>query len=189
MRYFELAIEGPVDEVKGFCLGTKAVCCTDAALIFSQEEGIERYGLSDLIKKFVFASKMVSHVICDERIKDDLISAFETDGTYKVKEVAQVESASFKFKVEAYSREHADRIKELLKKQSGVKLTLGKVEEEKRPEDKGVEVYAPAHDYKYAVKGKVSGSFDEVYEVFTKFKKEPLIEVTTMKLEVKGGST
>lgn len=75
-----------------------------------------------------------------------------------------------------------------MKKLSGVKLTLGKVEEEKRPEDKGIEVYEPMHDYKYAVKGEVSSSFDKLYEVFTKFKKEPLIEISTMELEVKGAS-
>ena len=188
MRYFELAIEGPVDEVKGFCLGVKAICCKDATLIFSQQEGIERYGLSDLIKKFVHATKMVSHVICDETIKDRLTAAFETDGSYYVKESAEIESASFEFKIEAYSREHADRIKELLKKQRGVKLSLGKIKEEKRPEDKGVEVYTPVHDYTYAVNGKVSGAFDKVYEVFTKFKKEPLIEVSTMELGVNGAA-
>lgn len=185
MRYFELVIEGPEDEIKGFCLGVRASCCLESKIVFPKDEGIERAGLSEVLKKLITV-KETSHVICDETIKDKLIRAIELDGTYKVRNVAELESASFEFKVNTFSREHADKIKELLKKLGEVELTLEKVEEEKRPDVKGLEVYAPAHDYKYEVKGAISGSFEKVYEVFTKFKKEPLIEVSTMELGAKS---
>lgn len=187
MKYFELTIEGPSDEIKGFCLGVRAACRLESTIIFPKDEGIERTRLSEVLKKLI-AAKEISHVICDETIMDKIIKAVELDGTYKVKNIAELESASFEFKAKTFSREHADQIKELLKKISGVKLTIDKAEEEKRPEDKGVEAYAPAHDYKYEIKGKVTGSFDKVYEVFSRFKKEPLIEISTMELFEKEGS-
>ena len=185
MKYFEIAIEGPAYEVKGFCKGVRAATQKDAPLIFSAEEGIERYGLADMIKKFIHADTLVSHVICAEELKDAILNAIEADGTYRVREVAEIEAASFDFRFEAYARIYANRIRTLISKQKDATVELLDLEEAERPEAKGTEAYAPEHDYEFKGEGKVWGQFEAVYKAFVEFKKEPLIEVSTMELRLK----
>ncbi len=185
MRYFEIAIEGPVYEVKGFCRGVRAACHKDAILVFSADEGIERYGLADLIKMLVHADSIISHVICAEDLKDKLVSAIEFDKEYRVREVVEIESASFGFSFEAYARRYANRIRMIISKQKGATVELLELTEEEKPEAKGIEAYAPEHDYEFKGSGKVYGRFEDVYKAFCEFKAEPLISVSKMELKLK----
>ena len=188
MKYYELAIEGPACEVKGFCRGVRAACDENAPLIFSTDEGIERYGLADLIKRFIHAENMVSHVITTEGFKDTLTRALARDNRYNTQGVAEIASASFEFSFEVYARTYANRIRRLISKHEHATVEIAKLTEEEHPEAKGTEAYAPEHDFEFKGEGKVYGSFEDVYAAFADFKAEPLIEVSTMELVLEEGS-
>jgi hypothetical protein len=88
-----------------------------------------------------------------------LEAAVKSNPEIRVEEIREIASAAFDFKVEAYSEPVRDDIRGFLctAPPAGVRLTGFAEREERDPEAKGVELFAPAHDFSWQAEGTIEG--------------------------------
>ena len=87
--------------------------------------------------------------------------------------------ARFEFRFRIYSRPHAERIRGWFKRPpEGVRLTdETRFEEIIDSEAKGMESFAPAHEYELRAEGAVTGKVEGVIELYRLCRGEELVQV------------
>jgi len=183
--YYEVVISGSFLYVKGLIRGICIGAGEKPEIIFNKDHNIETETLTEVLKEFIGLSEILVHSILPEKLCN-LIKSKLSDKTadVKIKSIKKIKSAQFEFNFEAYSKKHKDEIKKILDNPPGdVKFSDDTTAEERvHKTSEGIEVYAPAHDFEYIGKGKVSGSFPDIFDLYKKCEAHPLIEVGKMQL-------
>lgn len=101
------------------------------------------------------------HLVVEKALLTALMEAISSTSktvALKILSVRRILAASFDFSLKAFSRQVADNIKQRISElPEGIEVNFSKWHEEVRPEDKGIEAYAPAHDYELHASGHVKG--------------------------------
>jgi hypothetical protein len=186
-NYFELIIEGHEDFVKGFVRGVLYGKGSQARVIFNNENNIKRSSIVESIKAFFDAPTALTHVILDEEPATTIKNAVEevkSELTIDFKEMKRIASACFKFEYEAYARNYGERLKHMFATLPNNVLVSEDYSPEEilHPESRGIEKYAPEHDYEIRAHGTVSGPLDEILEFHKQGKREPLVDVSDIEL-------
>ena len=89
----------------------------------------------------------------------ELDAAVRRDPEIRREDLREITSAAFDFQVEAYSEAVRDDIRGFLCSSlpEGVQLTGFHEQEERDPEAKGVELFAPAHEFTWRAEGTIEG--------------------------------
>jgi hypothetical protein len=97
----------------------------------------------------------------------ELAAAVGRDPEIRLEGIREIASAGFDFKVEAYSEVVRDDIHGFLctALPVGVRLTGFTEREERDPEAKGVELFAPAHELTWQAEGRIEGEADAVLDL------------------------
>jgi hypothetical protein len=96
----------------------------------------------------------------------------------------EVVGAQFGFTYEAFAQELGDELKGLFTNlPEGVSILGYEVEEKVAPEGKGIEAYAPLHEYGIKAKGKITGAVKAVIEFHDKLEEHPLVALEGILLE------
>src|SRR5437879_1587808 len=98
-----------------------------------------------------------------------------------------VESATFSFRAEAFSRDVAAQIRDALLATlpAGVWVEQRSEKEETHPEAHGPEPFAPLHEYIYRVSGDIVGPFEGVLEVWQRARTLEFVETGSLHLDGK----
>lgn len=178
-QFSEIVIEGGFMLAKGFLLGFLSQQEGDTKYFFHRKSGIRRETFRELLKEFF---ELDNHVhVC---LQQDLVEKFEkatklyADVTgNKIKSVKPIKGASFSFSYEFFNEDLAAEAKSILENlPAGVKLVDYVPYEEVDTEGAGVEAYAPLHEFTSGARGKLTGEFEEVMDVFLKIKKSDLAQ-------------
>lgn len=178
-KYSEIVIEGGFMLVKGFLLGFLSRAKPNSQYFFHRKSGIRRETFKELLKEFF---ELDNHVhVC---IENELVADFtEATNLYsditcnKIKSQKTISSASFSFAYEFFKEDLAQKAKEIITNlPEGVKLTNYFPFEEKDEEGSGVESYAPLHQFTSRAKGKLTGDFEGIMDVYLNIKKSALSE-------------
>ena len=189
MSQFELVIEGHEDFVKGFVRGIVAGSKSNARVLFNNEHNISRTTFKEKIKEFFVTLKAHTHLIVDETtasLIEDILGNEGEKFDLKIISKLSVVSATFKFKYKAYAENYGTMLKgifENLPETVSVSDDYAP-KEEIHPESIGAEAYAPEHDYIIRAKGTVRGNLDELLELYAKCRKEPLLSIENIELEL-----
>lgn len=188
--YCEIVIEGHHNAVSGFMLGYTLGSGSDAPYYFSRSIGVKAETLSDIILEWISLKAKLQHVIAREdlcqQIRKSLESAPESAplNAKRIKSVKVIKNARFDFTFRTYARKYGTDIKRLLEAPPvGVVLSDYEPREEVHEKSKGVELYAPDHDYIFEGKGKFSGPIMELLEFRRVLDDNPLITVEEITLE------
>jgi len=91
-----------------------------------------------------------------------------------------VQSASFEFRIEVFSRDEATRLRTLViaSVPQGARLEDFSEQEETHPDARGPEPFAPLHEYIYRASGRVVGAFGAVVEHWRRTRGQDFTEIS-----------
>ncbi len=128
-----------------------------------------------------------THVICLAGIRAAIRSAVKRapeELSLKLAAERAIRTIAFTFKFETFTKDVGARLKKLFHNPpKGV--TVGDLEEHEDvdPSAKGVEVYAPLHDFRFHGSGKVTGDVEQVLFFHKKMKDMEFVDVSDVRLE------
>ncbi len=189
MSQFELVIEGHEDFVKGFVRGIIAGSKSNARVLFNKEHNISRTTFKEKIKEIFVTLKAHTHLIVDETTASLIEDVLRSEGEkfdLKIISKLSVVSVTFKFKYKAYAENYGTMLKGIFENlPEGVSVSDDYApKEEIHPESEGAEAYAPEHDYIIRAKGSVTGNLDALLELYARCRKEPLLNIENIELEL-----
>jgi hypothetical protein len=163
-RWYELSIEGSEQALDELLAGQRegegglAVRCSELRL--------ESNSLSERILD-VLGAKTHHLLFSPGDHARSLVEALAGRTDLRLERLREVEGGSFPFEAKAYARDVARTIKGALHDALPPGISLEDLQESEtvEPEAKGVELYAPVHDYVYRASGTVRGSLPGVLEM------------------------
>lgn len=181
--YYELIIAGDKKATRAYLEGflrgknirSGVIFCKDYH-ISSQHRTKRPDFLHDHIHLVCLAGIRATIQSAIKRAPEELSLALESDRALK--------SIAFDFKFETFSKEIGSKLKKLFRTPpKGVVIENFDESEEIRPDAKGVEIYAPLHDYEYKGSGKVTGNVEQVLFFHKKLKDLELVDPSDLHLE------
>ncbi len=180
--YYELIIKGDQDLLCAYLEGFLRAKRIREGVIFSNNCPLQIHHIRELIKYH----GGVVHLICRSGLRATLAAAVKNapeDYSFLIKREQKISSASFGFEFETFSRKVAGGIKRIFTKlPAGLKLKQFKPQEKIDPEARGIERYAPAHDYRYSGEGEVTGDVQTVLDFHKKLLKNDFFELEDISL-------
>jgi hypothetical protein len=185
--YFEVVVEGHHELIKGFALGFLAARGIEGEAVFAREHHVKGGGKLHQLMRIVSATEEQTRVIIGEGIGRALREAYErrqSELAIKVVSIRRVVGARFNFSYKTFSKEFGEKLKATFADlPPGVQISGYKPEEVTHPKAKGVEVYAPLHDYELKASGKVFGPAKEVIDFYDRIEHNELIGLEEIELE------
>ena len=172
--FSELVVEGPFTMVKGFLLGFLACRKPEGKYFFHRKDNIRRETFGEFVKELFELENYVHFCL-----EDDVIEPFKTAINlytkitgYKIKSIKAIKGAEFSFAAEIFNKKIAEGFKEILKNlPEDVKLDDYYPSEQINKDAKGIESYAPLHEYIFRSKGTITGDFAGLMDLYTKIKR------------------
>ncbi|MEW6525988.1 MAG: hypothetical protein AB1444_04880 [Spirochaetota bacterium] len=190
--FYEVVLEGHYNFVYGMLEGYKLAAGKNFTYYLSQQVNVKATTLSEVLKEFLTLKSKLQYVIIEANSWKKFEAAVKKQPENSlinkkyIKSVKKIESASFEFNFEAYARKYGDEIKKILKSlPKSIKLVDYAPKEEVHKDAKGTELYAPDHEYSFKGKGKLVGDIETTISFNKKFDEHPLIDVSTISLQLK----
>jgi hypothetical protein len=185
--YYDIVIEGSENHVRGFVEGIARCQNLDEDTVIIPEEHVGKWATLDYVKKILQLKESKVHLIVEKNLLTALIEAISSSKKpvpLKILSAKPLRAASFDFSLKAFSKSVAENIKQKVSSlPAGIEVNFSKWHEEVRPEDKGIEAYAPAHDYELHASGHVKGSPAEVIEFYERLETNELVELGLIQME------
>jgi len=169
--YYEVTVEGSQDLLKGFVIGFLEGRGISGETFFGGEYELDEENPLEVLFRMMRQREESTTVIVEAELRGQLREALQRRKDslpLKVVSVREVTGANFGFSVKTYSREVGQALRDLFTRPpEGVSVDpLFFPEEIVIPEGKGVEAYAPLHEYEMKWKGRVSGPIREIFSLY-----------------------
>jgi len=120
--------------------------------------------------------------IVESKVLDILREAVDRQGGkggMNLVSVHRIKDAFFSFSIQTFSREIGEELDHLFTEaSSGLKIVPPYAPQEtETPEGRGIEAYAPLHDYEFQVQGSISGGCAEVFQRYRKLKHYEVVDL------------
>lgn len=186
-KYYEVLIEGPFDLVKGFVLGFLQGRGIEGEAVFSAERHVKHgAGLGQLLRHLARRGDTSSIIIGEGfgLLLQEALGKAKDEMDLKILSVREITGSHFNFKFRTYSKKAGEALKTTFENPpAGVALECFELEENVRPESKGVEAYAPLHDYEIKGSGRAVGDAKAVIDFYDRIEHTELIELGEIVLE------
>lgn len=191
--YTEIMIKGELALIKGFVIGFLEGR-GDKGDTFVEEERIEEDSPLEMILHFFTGHPHLVPVIAETGMVDAICKALQNrkeEIPSEVISVKDVTGAFFEFKYKTFSEEVGKSLQAFFSKlPEGIEIKPGyKPEEKITPSGKGVEAYAPLHDYELKGSGIIRGGVKEIYQFYCRAGLFEVVELGKLTLEYGKAST
>lgn len=186
-KYNEVVFEGSFELMKGFVLGFLEGKGIQGEAIFEAEHHIENESKFGQLLRFIGAKGDRTNLIVGAGLHDLIRQAIENrnlKNDLKIVSVREITEAYFEFSYHAYSRKLGEELKTLfgslppglrIEKASCLKETVN-------PDAKGIEAYAPLHEYEIEASGEIHGPVKEVIDLYGEAEHKDMVELGSIKL-------
>lgn len=186
-KYCELVIEGSFDFMKGFVLGFFEGRRIQGGAIFEVEHHIENERNFGQLLRLIGAQGDRANLLVDCGLRDMIMEAIEKrnlQNDLKIVSVKEITEAYFEFSYHAYSRKLGGELKTLFGSlPPGLRIEKGcGPKETVNPEVKGIDVYAPLHEYEIEANGEIHGCVKEVINFYGEAEHKDMVELGNIKL-------
>jgi len=187
-QYYEVIVKGSYDLAKGFVLGFMEGRAIEGEAIFEEEQHIKVEGaLAQLIRMSGIKGKTI-HVIVGSGFYDLINEAFQNVQDrmdLEVQSVKVITDAFFDFHYKAFTKELGDELRGLFDPlPEGLKIKGGYAPKESLdPEGKGIEAYAPLHDYELTASGQIHGPAKEALDFYRQLELYDMVELGEINLK------
>jgi len=188
--YRELILEGSLPEVKAYLIGFARGREWPWEIRLCEEEEIDSESLGHKLLERLRLEKQITGIVAPESQAQQLVaaSAREEAGApagFRVRSDRLIREATCPYHFEVYNREHAAELRQLLETPlPGIACQPEKLEEIEDPQAKGVELYAPEHDYTMRGKGRLCGAVADVITVRRRMGAIPRVVVGSIQLDL-----
>ncbi|UCG50853.1 MAG: hypothetical protein JSW58_11695 [Candidatus Latescibacterota bacterium] len=183
VTYYELVIKGSGRLLKGFVRGYQAAKSIKRGLIYCNDYPINTHHLKEIL---TLRGDNV-HLICAARLRSAFLKAVESakDLEFEVLSDQQITRTSLDFEFCTFNQDVASELKRIFRTLPvGLKLAQYEPKESVDPDAKGVEFYAPAHDYRFEAKGTVEGDIEKLISFHAKLAAHEFVEVEDILIHV-----
>jgi len=186
--FYEVVFQGKPKVVRAYLAGLADGSGHEAEVYFSFEDGVHHEGKVEHFKEMLHVRALDCHVIVDaetsKQIKKQARELKEKTGL-EVTSHRNIRNASFAYCYHAYAKQYDDEILAAFdKRPAGLRLKGQTRDLKKDPSAKGVEAYAPAHDYEAEGRGTVVGPVDQVIAFKRTLDEIQLIEAKEIELNL-----
>ena len=186
-KYYEVVLEGSFDLIKGFVLGFIEGRGIQGEAIFEAEHHIENESMFGQLLRFIVKKGNKINVIIGSGLHDLLCEALEKRNLQKeikIISAREITEAYFEFSYHAYSRKLGNELKTLFGSlPPGLRIEKGKGPNETViPEGKGVEAYAPLHEYEIEARGEIHGPVKAVINLYGEAEHKDMVKLGSIKL-------
>jgi hypothetical protein len=180
-RYVEFVIDGPKGWDLGFVRGFLHGRGMDGRVIDAEKEGFDCAPLREHLKEMLHPDSDTAHLLVPEDLTSEVEEAVQASGgagfPMVIRHRRPVHGARFTFSVHLYSREVGKKVLSLFT-QLPPQVTLNmtkEFEERVDPAARGVELYAPTHDYELKGEGTLEGELEPVLSIYRACRDEEII--------------
>lgn len=187
-EYCEVVIEGEsLDLVRGFVVGFLEGKEIQGEAIFGEDHHVENESRFGQMLRLIGVRGNRFHLIIGAGFFTLLQGALERrNGELALKIISKknIKQASFGFHFRAYTRELGTELKGLFENPpEGLQVKDYKPKETVLPEGKGVEAYAPLHEYEIKAAGTMYGPVKDAIEFYGRAEHYDMVELEDIKLE------
>jgi len=184
--YCELVLAGDAEVCRGLIVGLQIGCGEAGSALIGHEEELEHGSLGETLRELVTGKGRLTHFVVSraltERLREQL-PRLEREAGLRLAAERAVRGGRFRFAVHAFTRPQAAEIKALLAALPAGARLLGYTEHEKvDPAARGVEAYAPVHEYELKGEGAVEGTIAAVLDARRRLTAQPLISAERIEL-------
>jgi hypothetical protein len=188
--YYEVIVEGSFDLIKGFVLGYIEGSGIKGEAIFGEEHHVENESKFGQLLRVLHVKGQQIHLIIGaglHNLLEQAVSRRVDELKVKVISVREITDAYFDFSYKAFNRELGQNLKDTFGNlPEDLTMVPGyKPDEKITPEGKGVEAYAPLHEYEIKAKGRIYGPVKAVIIFYGEIEHNGLVELGDIKLEYK----
>ena len=186
-KYNEVVFEGSFELMKGFVLGFLEGRGIQGEAIFEAEHHIENESKFGQLLRFIGAKGDRTNLIVGAGLHDLIRQAIENrnlKNDLKIVSVREITEAYFEFSYHAYSRKLGEELKVLFGSlPPGLRIEKASCPKETiNPEAKGIEAYAPLHEYEIEASGEIHGPVKEVIDLYGEAEHKDMVELGSIKL-------
>lgn len=186
--YYEVEVEGSLDLIKGYVLGFIDGRQLDGEAIFDEEHHMENEGKFGQLLRLLGTKGKTVHVIMCCHLHEILREALEKRPSklpIVIRSVREVFGASFDFEYKTFAEKFGKELKKTFGNlPEGLEMDPEyEPKEILNPDAKGVEAYAPLHDYELRAKGTISGPIRQVMDFYGLVEHNNLVELGPIKLK------
>ena len=186
-RYCEVTVEGGLDLVKGFVAGFLEGRGISGDVFFGSDYAIEGGSPAGLLMRLMGLRGETCALVVGTGLHELLAAALERRRgivPLRILRVRPVASAAFDVSFRTYSRDVGAELKGLFSSfPAGVVWGEGfEMQEKVTPEGKGVEAYAPLHEYELRGRGRIEGGVQGVFGLYHWLERFEVVERGDMEL-------
>ncbi len=188
-KYYEVVFEGNYGIICGMIEGFLLAKGAKWEWYPSKESGIETETFTEILKEWASLRTRLHHIILEEDFHNVLQKELKERGDLKhlklkyTKSAREIKSCSFKFTANAYAKKYGEEIKSIIASPAaGVKIEGFNPVEEQDSEAKGMELYAPVHDYTFKGEGLATGEVGSIIAFRKTLDDHPLVQVSSITL-------
>jgi hypothetical protein len=188
-EYYEMILEGPEDLIKGYLFGFMEGRRLEGEIIFERGLHVKKeQALAQLVRLLYHEDKF--RVMVEETVGGQIMDSLaETKHHLDIRIVSfrRIAGAEFRFEFRVFSRELGEKYRKIfVKPPEGVEVLEYKLDEEVHPDAKGIEAYAPEHEYEIRAKGLVRGKAREVIDLYDRIEHLPFMELTEIDIALES---
>jgi len=186
-EWHELWVEGPEKAVRAFVAGFLTGRGAAGGAIFGADHALDPESLGERLKE-LFGTGAHHVVLVAEPLAGALAEVLAARGSevgLRLERRRAIDSASFPFRVETFSRALAREIRAALLEALPPTVTVEALaeSEETHPDAHGPEPFAPLHEYTYRASGRITGQLPDVLEIRRRARERDFVEVGALRLE------
>jgi len=187
--WHKLVIEGPRPAVRAFVTGFAAGRQATDAVLLGDDLDVEPQSLAERIRD-IFDSASHHLVFAHPPTADLLVAALADVGPevdLRLHSRYAVTGGRFEVKVEAFNPDVATRIRQALFESlpAGTSVAALDDAEERHPESRGAELYAPAHSYTYRATATLTGPLLPTLEMYRRARDLDFVKVGRLSIDAR----
>ena len=181
-----MVVDGPDDALRAFVAGFLAGrAVARGAVVYGSDLPLAHGSLSERLRARLPDGRHEALLLADARLAPVLASALRSADRLGLRVAAhmRLERAWFTFAAETPSRDAAARIHALITRPEPGVVLVDEEREEIDPSAHGVELYAPAHEYVFRARGRITGVLDGVVAIHRELRDTDFVTVEPVHLE------
>jgi len=181
-HYFEVVIAGRHDFIEGFISGLIAERGIPGEAFFGDDFDIDDESAFEMLARFVGMRGEHTVIIVESQVLEVIRAGVDKQGNevgLNLVSVHRIKEVFFTFSIQTFSREIGKELDHILTEaSSGLKIEPPYAPRKtETPDGRGVEAYAPLHDYEFQVRGSISGDCAEVFQCYRKLKHYEVVDL------------
>jgi len=189
-KYYEMVLDGPDDLIKGYLLGFLNEKGLEGEIVFERELHMKKETALDHIVRVIYDEDRF-RIMIEENAGRQIIDSLANEKNLDIRVVSfrRITGAEFRVEFRVFSREMGIEYRKIFASlPEGVELPEYRREEKIHPDAKGIEAYAPEHEYELKAEGIVRGRAREVLDFYDRIEHLPFIKLSEIDIVLETGN-